>query len=173
MQSEFRLFNVLFVSQRNSARSILAEALLNRLGAGRFEAFSAGYDPAANLSPYVLGLLQRINYRTSQLATKPLEVMTSRYAPQFDFVIRLAPGVPSSGQWPAFKGRPLTVDWYLPDPREQLTTPAMIANAYSHLFDCLAGRIDSLTNLAVSQLNDDAIGARLERLGEGPVRLAS
>jgi arsenate reductase len=173
MQSEFRLFNVLFVSQRNSARSILAEALLNRLGAGRFEAFSAGYDPAAHLSPYVMGLLHRINYHTGKLATKPLEVMSGRYAPHFDFIIRLAPGVPVSGQWPTFKGKPLTVDWFLPDPREQLHAPALIAHAYSDLFDCLAGRIDSLTNLAVSQLNDDAIGARLEKLGEGPVRLAS
>lgn len=173
MQSEFRLFNVLFISQRNSARSILAEALLNRLGAGRFEAFSAGYDPVENLSPYVLGLLHRINYNTGRLATKPVEVMMGRYAPRLDFVIRLAPGMPSGGEWPAFKGAPLMVDWFLPDPREHLSAPALIANAYSDLFDCLIGRIHALSHLAVSQLSDDAIGVRLERLGEAPVRLAS
>jgi arsenate reductase len=173
MQSEFRLFNVLFISQRNSARSILAEALLNRLGAGRFEAFSAGYDPSEHLSPYVLGLLHRINYNTGKLATKPVEVMCGRYAPKLDFVIRLAPGMPASGQWPALKGNPLVVDWFLPDPREHLSAPALIANAYSDLFDCLAGRVHSLAHLAASQLSDDAIGERLERLGEEPVRLAS
>lgn len=173
MQSEFRLFNVLFVSQRNSARSILAEALLNRLGAGRFEAMSAGYDPAAHLSPYVLGLLHRINYNTGKLATKPVEVMTGRYAPHLDFVIRLAPGVPAAGQWPAFRGDPIMVDWILPDPREHLNAPALIATAYAELFDCLAGRIDSLARLTPGQLRDDAMATRLERLGEGPVRIAS
>ena len=93
--SESRIINILFVDAGNSARSILAEALLNRLGAGRFEAFSAGFDPVPTISPYVLGLLHAMRYNTGWLATKPVDAMISRYIPPFDAIVRLSPGLPA------------------------------------------------------------------------------
>lgn len=167
------MINVLFVCRQNSARSILAEALLNRLGAGRFDACSAGYDPASAISPYVIGLLHRINYNTGLLATKPVEAMISKHVPAFDFIIRLAPGTPAGGHWPRFRNVPFLIDWFLPDPCETYEAKALVAVAYEEMFTLLAERIETLANIPGDELHDARIRGRLERLGETPLRLAS
>ena len=171
--SGLRTFNVLFLCTHNSARSILAEALLNRLGAGRFEAWSAGYDPVPAISPYALALLHKINYNSTRLATKPITAVMGKYDPAFDFVIRLCPDRRGSSRNPQFKGSPILVDWYLPDPCDVMGSSATIAAAYADVFNILAGRIDVLANLSVANLQSDTIGARLDRMGEEHLRLAS
>ncbi|ESQ76000.1 arsenate reductase ArsC [Asticcacaulis sp. AC402] len=171
--SGLRTFNVLFLCTHNSARSILAEALLNRLGAGRFEAWSAGYNPVAAISPYALALLHKINYNASRLATKPITAIMGKHDPAFDFVIRLSPDRRGSSRTPQFKDNPVIVDWHLPDPCDVMGSSATIAAAYADVFDVLAGRIDVLANLSVAALESEGIGLRLERMGENHLRLAS
>ena len=173
MTTAFRTFNVLFLCTHNSARSILGEALLNRLGAGRFEAWSAGYDPVPAISPYALALLQKINYNTSRLATKPIVAVMGRHDPAFDFIIRLSPDRRGSSRAPQFRGDPVIVDWHLPDPCDVMGSSATIAAAYADVFNVLAGRIDVMANMSLANLESASIGVRLERMGEEPLRLAS
>ncbi len=173
MATAFRTFNVLFLCTHNSARSILAEALLNRLGAGRFEAWSAGYDPVPAISPYALALLHKINYKPERLATKPIAAVMGKHDPAFDFIIRLSPDRRGSPRAPQFKGHPILVDWHLPDPCDVMGSSATIAAAYADVFSVLASRIDILANLSVACLESGMIGGRLERMGEEPLRLAS
>jgi arsenate reductase len=170
----FQSFKVLFLCEHNSARSIMAEALLNRLGAGRFEAYSAGIAPAPSVSPYVMSVLQKINYTLSKLSPKPVEAMLTDDAPVFDFVFRLSHHLPADGHWPDFKGAPMVIDWFLPDPSDLSDSKSVVAQAYGDMFARLSSRIDTL-----SQMSDEALKqfmplrGRLERMGEEAFRLAS
>jgi len=170
--SESRIINILFVDAGNSARSILAEALLNRLGAGRFEGFSAGFDPVSAVSPYVLGLLHRIHYNTGWLATKPVEAMISRYIPPFDAIVRLSPGVPAGGRWPPCRQGTVIVDWCLEDPRERFEGKAMIAQGYEALFAVLISRIEAVTRLTPEAFNAADICLRLDQMAMPHPRMA-
>lgn len=170
----FQSYKVLFLCEHNSARSIMAEALLNRLGAGRFDAWSAGISPAAAISPFAAGLLQRINYTLSKLAPKPVETMTTDDAPVFDFIFRLSHHVPQNGHWPDFKGDPMVIDWFLPDPSDLSDSKIRIAEAYADMFARLSSRIDTLSRLPDEALRQMApLRGRLERMGEEAFRLAS
>ncbi len=169
---ESRVINILFVDTGNSARSILAEALLNRLGAGRFEAFSAGFDPAPTISPYVLGLLHRMHYNTGWLATKPVEAMISRYIPAFDAIVRLSPGIPQGGRWPSCRQGAVIVDWCLDDPRQCVDGKAMIAQAYEAMLVTLTARIDAMARLTPDAFADPDICLRLDQLAMPHPRMA-
>ena len=167
-----RPIHVLFLAERNSSRSILAEALLNRLGAGHFEAFSAGVNPAVAISPYAIALLHRINYNMQMLVPKSVEAFGAEDAPEIDFVFRLSHHLPQ-GRLPDFKGNPRIVDWFLPDPEDVMGSPAMIATAYADLFGALCSRIETLTQMSPAFLAGDAAADRLERMGETYIRLAA
>ena len=173
MTTGFRAFNVLFLCAHNSARSILAEALLNRLGAGRFEAFSAGFDPVPAISPYALALLHKINYNVTKLGTKPMTAVLGDNDPGFDFIIRLSPDRRGGNRPSQFKGQPVVVDWHVPDPCDVMGSSGTIAAAYADVFSVLAARLDALANLSVAALESPNIGLRLDRMGEEPLRLAS
>lgn len=173
MSNGFRTFSVLFLCLHNSARSILAEALLNRLGAGRFEAMSAGYAPAMMLSPHALGLLTRINYNTGRLMPKPMSSVLGERDPGFDFIFRLSPDLRGGPRPAQFKGKPVIIEWHLADPADTTGSPDRVAAAYADLFNVLAARLDALANLPVSALESPHIAARLERMGDEPLRLAS
>lgn len=157
----------------NSARSILAEALMNRLGAGRFEAWSAGYDPVPAISPYALALLQKINYNTGRLATKPIAAVMGKHDPAFDFIIRLCPDRRGGERAPQFRGDPVIIDWHMPDPCDVMGSSGTIAAAYADVFSVLASRLDALANLPEAVLAGPQARLRLERMGEDYLRLAS
>lgn len=167
-----RQFKVLFLAERNSSRSILAEALLNRLGAGRFEAYSAGISPAAAISPYAIALLHKINYNINTLTPKAIEDFGHDNAPRLDFVFRLSHHLPKT-KMPEFIGNPMIVDWFMPDPEDVIGSTAMIASAYAKLFDMMVNRIEVLTSLPAASLENLAVQARLDRMGEDQIRLAS
>jgi arsenate reductase (thioredoxin) len=167
-----RPIHVLFLAERNSSRSILAEALLNRLGTGRFEAFSAGVTPAVAISPYAIALLHRINYNIQTLVPKAVEDFGAADAPELDFVFRLSHHLPQ-GRLPQFKGNPRLIDWFLPDPEDVMGSPAMIATAYADLFGALCSRIETLSQMSPTFLAGDAAADRLERMGEAYIRLAA
>lgn len=167
---EAGVINVLFVDTRNAARSILAEALLNRLGAGRFEAASAGFDPEARLSPFVIGLLHGMSYNVNLLATKPVEAMISKYAPAFDLIIRLSPGMPPNGRWPRATRM---VDWHIGDPHAVHTDKARLAQAYRQISDDLAHHLDALVRQPAEHFRDGRITAWFDRIDAAPVCIAS
>ncbi|MBP2157850.1 MULTISPECIES: low molecular weight phosphatase family protein [Asticcacaulis] len=166
--------NVLFVCEHNSARSILAEALLNRLGAGRFEACSAGFDPVSDISPYARAMLHRMPYNTGWVSTKPVEAHIGKHAPVFDVIIRLSHGHPAGGQWPACRGgQPVIVDWFFDDPRETHVAMANIARAYEEIYIELAARIDALSKMPHNLFESGNVAGWLERMDETPLRMAS
>ncbi len=173
MAAGFRIYNVLFLGMHNQARSILAEALMNRLGAGRFEARSAGYDPAPAISPHALALLHTINVNTGRLAAKGVAAISGEHDPAFDFIVRLCPDRRSGARARQFRGHPLTIDWHLPDPCDATGSSSRLAAAHADIFSVLAGRIDVFANLPEGALDSLNIRARLERMGEDQLRLAS
>jgi arsenate reductase len=173
MTTGLRTFNVLFLCADNSVRSILAEALLNRLGAGRFQAFSAGYGVAEAVNPYALALLEKINYNPDRVCAKQMVAVMDGADPGFDFIIRLSPDRRGSARMPQFSGAPVVVDWHMPDPADVSGSSGTMATACADIFNHLAARIDTLANLSEACLTGPQIQGRLDRMGEDSVRLAA
>jgi len=171
MTTGLRTFKVLFLCADNSARSILAEALLNRLGAGRFQAFSAGYSVAEAVDPYAAALLDKINYNPDRVHAKQMMAVMGDNDPGFDFIFRLSPDRRGSGRLPQFTGAPVIADWHMPDPAD--VSAVAMAAAYADVFNHLAARIDALANLPEDCLAGPQIQARLDRMGEDGPRLAA
>ena len=160
-----RVFNVLFLGTGNAARSIIAEAILNREGRGRFRAYSAGVRPTGRVDPLVLKLLAATNYPTEPLRSKSAEAFLHADAPVLDFVFTVCDQAAEAGDF-AWPGEPMTAHWALPDladaGRSELEQATRLAesmrmiNTRVGIFCALPLR--SLTRLAL-QRRLDAIGA--------------
>jgi arsenate reductase (thioredoxin) len=110
-----RPYGMLFISRRNSSRSVMAEAVVNRHGKGRFRGFSAGVEPATDVDPTTLGVLQQAGYRTEALRSKHWREFTQSDAPVFDFVFTLS-DTASKEAFPDWPGKPASAHWRYPDP---------------------------------------------------------
>jgi len=110
-----KLFSVLFLCTGNSARSILAEAILNRLGAGKFKAFSAGSQPKGKVHPFALDLLTKMNYAIADLRSKSWDEIPGPGGAPLDFVFTLCDSA-ATEVCPIWPGQPMTAHWGLPDP---------------------------------------------------------
>ena len=163
-------FNVLFLCSKNSGRSIIAEALLQKIGLGRFHAYSAGSEPADAPNPDVLAKLVALGHDTSQLRSKSWDVFTGPSAPRMDFVIALCDTL--DGQvCPDFGARAITGAWPLPDPAKFSGNAAERSTMLNELYASLHRRISIFTSLPFSALDRIAARARLDEIGAGPVAM--
>jgi arsenate reductase len=163
------IFNVLFLCTRNSARSIMAEAILAKIGAGRFRAFSAGSEPAAEgPMPEVLAQLGALGHDVSALASKSWNLFMEPGAPRMDFVIALC-DILAGQSCPDFGGTTITAAWPLPDPGKFTGTPTERAALLNELYAGLRRRLDIFASLPIASLDRIALKARLDELAD-PLR---
>ena len=159
-----RTFNVLFLCTGNSARSILAEAILNHRGAGRFRAFSAGSHPAGRVNPNALELLERMGISTAGLRSKSWDEFAAPGSPQLDFVFTVCDN--AAGEvCPYWPGQPMTAHWGQPDPAAVEGAALDRTNAFREAFRMLERRIALFTNLPFATLDRLALGDRLRDIG--------
>jgi len=159
-----RSYNVLFLCTGNSARSIMAEAVLNKLGAGNFRAYSAGSHPKGRVHPETLRLLRSLGYDTSGCRSKSWDEFTASGGPQFDFVFTVCDNAAAEA-CPLWPGQPMTAHWGVPDPAEATGTPAEIAFAFKDAYRMLRQRIEIFTALPLRALDRLTLQHRLREIG--------
>ena len=159
-----RVYNVLFLCTGNSARSIMAEAILNREGTGRFKAYSAGSKPSGRVHPYALDLLKKLNHDVSDAASKSWDVFAEDGAPQMDFVFTVCANA-ASETCPIWPGHPMTAHWGVPDPAAAEGTEPGRRLAFADAYRMLANRISIFVNLPISSVDNLALQERLEKIG--------
>jgi arsenate reductase len=168
-----RPYNVLFLCSGNSARSVIAEAILNKLGAGRFRAFSAGSHPKGKVNPHTLQLLEGLGYDTSGFRSKSWDEFAKADAPAFDFVFTVCDNAAAEA-CPVWPGQPLTAHWGIPDPAAATGTEAEIALAFKNAYRMLHQRIGLFVSLPIRSLDRLSLQRRLKEIGrmEGATRAA-
>jgi len=170
MRSEDLLMThtVLFLCTGNSARSILAESILNRLGAGRFVAYSAGSMPTGTVNPHAIKLLERFNYPTEHLRSKSWEEFDRTHnpdAPELNFVFTVCDN--AAGEvCPIWPGQPMTAHWGVPDPAAVEGSEAEIALAFADTYGRLHNRLEIFVNLPMASLDRMSLQARLDGIGK-------
>ncbi len=157
-------FEVLFLCTGNSARSILAESILNRVGQGHFRAWSAGSTPTGRVNPYALGLLERLGYPTTGLRSKSWDEFAVDGAPEFDFIITVCDN--AAGEvCPIWPGKPARAHWGIVDPAAAEGGDAQIALAFAEAYRVLKTRIDLFTSLPTDKLDALSLKRRLDEIG--------
>jgi len=159
-----RVFNVLFLCTGNSARSVIAEAILNKLGAGQFRAFSAGSQPKGQVNPNTLLLLDGLGYDTSGFRSKSWDEFAKPGAPTLDFVFTVCDNAAGEA-CPFWPGQPMTAHWGVPDPAEATGSPAEIALAFKDAYRMLHQRIAVFTALPIASLDKMSLQAKLKDIG--------
>ncbi len=160
-----RLHNVLFLCTGNSARSILAEAILARLGAGKFNAYSAGSRPLGNVNPHVLALLKRLDYATGDFRSKSWDEFAALGAPDLDFVFTVCDNA-AGETCPVWPGQPMTAHWGLPDPAAVQGPEVEIATAFADVYGRLFNRISIFVELPIAALDRLSLQKKLRELGD-------
>jgi len=158
------VFNVLFLCTGNSARSILAEAILSRVGQGRFKSFSAGSQPKGEVHPYALDLLKTLNHDTSFARSKSWEEFAARDAPEMNFVVTVCDNA-ANESGPVWPGQPMTAHWGVPDPAAVEGTEAEKRLAFADAYRMLNNRISIFVSLPMSTLDSLALQKRLDEIG--------
>jgi len=158
-------YNVLFLCTGNSARSIMAEAILNRKGAPNFAAFSAGSHPSGTVRPEALRQIESAGLRTDGLRSKSWDEFAKPGAPAMDFVFTVCDNA-ASEQCPYWPGQPMTAHWGVPDPAAVQGTPEEIARAFRDAFVMLDRRIGLFLALPLASLQRMAIQTEIEKIGK-------
>jgi arsenate reductase len=159
-----RPLNVLFLCTGNSARSILAEAILDRAGQGRFRAFSAGSQPKGQVHPYAIDLLRKLKYDVSRMRSKSWLEFSTTDAPKLDFVFTVCDNA-AAETCPLWPGQPMTAHWGIPDPAEAKGTAAEVALAFKDAYRMLHRRIGVFTSLPLRSLDQLSLQAKLREIG--------
>jgi arsenate reductase len=159
-----RPFNVLFLCTGNSARSIMAEAILNRIGAGKFQAYSAGSQPKGHVHPETLQLLKSLNYDTIRFRSKSWGEFARPGAPPLDFVFTVCDNA-AGETCPVWPGQPMTAHWGIPDPAAVKGSPVVVALAFKDAYRMLSRRIDVFAALPIRSLDKLSLQTKLKEIG--------
>lgn len=159
-----RIYNVLFLCTGNSARSILAEVLLNSRGGGRFQAFSAGSQPVGRVNPHALEVLQQARLPTAGLRSKSWDEFAQAGAPPLDFVFTVCDSA-ANEVCPVWPGQPVTAHWGLPDPAAVQGSDSDKAKAFRATFVALDRRIGLFTSLPISGLDQLSLQRKVDEIG--------
>jgi protein-tyrosine-phosphatase len=158
------VFNTLFLCTGNSARSVIAEAILDKLGAGQFRAFSAGSQPKGKVNPNTIVLLSGLGYDTSAFRSKSWSEFAKPGAPSLDFVFTVCDN--AAGEvCPVWPGQPMTAHWGVPDPAEARGSPAEIAFAFKDVYRMLHRRIEVFVALPIRSLDQLSLQSKLSEIG--------
>jgi arsenate reductase (thioredoxin) len=156
-------YNVLFICTGNSARSIMAEAILGREGKGRFKAYSAGSHPAGQVNPHAASLLANLGYDVSTFRSKSWDEFSGADAPEMDFIFTVCDDAAGEA-CPVWAGHPVTAHWGVPDPAAVEGTPAGVQLAFDDAYRMLERRIGLFVNLP--HLDDVSLHHRLHDIGK-------
>ena len=162
--TEHSPYNVLFLCTGNSARSVMAEAILQRVGAGKFNSYSAGSMPKGDVHPETLALLRRLNYDVTGFRSKSWDEFAAPDAPKLDFVFTVCDN--AAGEvCPAWPGQPMTAHWGVPDPAAATGAQVEIARAFANAYGALQNRIAIFVNLPFAGLDRLSLQSRLDGIG--------
>ena len=159
-----RPYNVLFLCTGNSARSIIAEAILNKIGAGKFRAYSAGSQPKGQVNPHTIALLGSLDYDTSGLRSKSWNEFARPGAPALDFVFTVCDNAAGEA-CPVWPGQPMTAHWGVPDPAAVAGSEVERRAAFREAFVALENRIKIFLSLPFASLDRMALQQRLNAIG--------
>ena len=160
-------FEVLFLCTGNSARSIMAEALLSRLGADKFVAHSAGSQPKGEVNPHAIALLKSLHYKTDGFRSKSWDEFATGGTAQLDFVFTVCDNA-ASEVCPVWPGQPMTAHWGVPDPAAAVGSEAIVAQAFSDAYRMLHNRIAAFCALPLSSLDRLSLQRRIDDIGKTP-----
>lgn len=160
-----RIYNALFLCTGNSARSIMAERLLEHWGKGRFRAFSAGSFPTGKVNPLAIATLQKFGIHTESLRSKSWDEFAAPGAPAMDFVFTVCDS--AAGEvCPIWPGQPVTAHWGIPDPAAAQGTEAERMSAFRDAFRLLESRVKLFTRVPLDKLNRSVLTKVLRDIGE-------
>jgi len=159
-----RAYNVLFLCTGYSARSIFGEAILNKIGNGKFVAYSAGSDPMGAVNPRTLEILSRLGFPTEHLRSKNWNEIAQPGAPELDFVFTVCDNA-ANEVCPVWPGQPMTAHWGIPDPAAVGGSEAEIASAFRQTMMTLQRRIELFASLPVATLDRMSLKKRLDEIG--------
>ena len=157
-------FKVLFLCTGNSARSIMAEAILSKVGGGNFRAYSAGSHPKGQVHPEAIRLLQSLGYDTSGFRSKSWSEFADPGAPRLDFVFTVCDNAAGEA-CPFWPGQPMSAHWGVPDPAEASVTNAEVALAFKDAYRMLSQRIGIFTSLPLRSLDQLTLQNKLKEIG--------
>ena len=160
-----KVYNVLFLCTGNSARSVMAEAILNRAGQGNFRAFSAGSQPKGHVHPYTLDLLRKLHFDVSKLRSKSWLEFSQPNSPNSILFLRSATMLPGEA-CPYWPGQPMTAHWGVPDPAAATGTEAEIRFAFADTLRMLTNRINIFVSLPLAKLDHLSLQKQLEAIGK-------
>jgi arsenate reductase len=158
------MFNILFLCTGNSARSVIAEAILNKIGAGKFRAYSAGSQPKGAINPGTLRLLDGLGYDTSGFRSKSWSEFAKPGAPEFDFIITVCDDA-AGETCPLWPGKPMTAHWGIPDPAAVTGSPTEVALAFSEAYRLLFRRMEIFAVLPIKKLDQLTLQTKLREIG--------
>ena len=164
MSASTPVYNVLFLCTGDSARSILAEAIANRVGNGQFRGFSAGSHPKGQPHPIALGLLQQLNFPTADLRSKSWDEFAAPGARELDFIFTVCDNA-AGETCPYWPGQPMTAHWGLPDPAAVEGTEQEKWLAFRQTFSALENRIKAFTSLPIASRDRLKLQERLNAIG--------
>jgi arsenate reductase (thioredoxin) len=159
------VYNVLFLCTGNSSRSIMAEAILNQLGGGRFRAYSAGSHPAGQVNPHALELLKRNRFKTENLRSKNWSEFAQAGAPHMNFVLTVCDSA-AAEVCPVWPGQPMSAHWGVPDPALVEGDGETVTKAFANAYMILNRRIALMVNLPFEKLDRLALQKELVDIGK-------